>query len=64
MKELETQFSDVQKALGNLDICIELAIDDKEQFIKEYGSRMYATLCKIKAEISINTCKIYDILYK
>ncbi len=63
-KQLETQMNDVQEALGNLSLCLKLALDDKEQFIKEYGSRLYAALCGISAETSINECKINEILYK
>ncbi|MDD3038640.1 hypothetical protein [Bacteroides sp.] len=63
-KQLETQMNDVQQALGNLSLCLKLALDDKEQFIKEYGSRLYATLCKISAETEINECKVNEILDK
>lgn len=61
--QLEIQVNDVQEALGNLALCLRLAIDDKEQFIKEYGSRLYATFISISAQASINECKINDILY-
>ena len=63
-KQLEIQMNDVQEALGNLSLCLKLALDDKDQFIKDYGSRMYGVLCGLSADTSIVESKIIDILYK
>lgn len=62
-KQLEQQMNDVQEALGNLSLCLKLALDDKEQFIKEYGSRLYGVLCGISADNSLSESKVFDLLY-
>ena len=64
MKELEKQMNDVQSALGNLSLCLKLALDDKELFLKEYGSRMYGFLCGISATTESNEARINEILYE
>ena len=64
MKQLEKQISDVQSALGNLSLCLKLALDDKDQFLKEYGSRLYGFLCSISATTEANEARINDILFK
>ena len=60
--QLETQIEDVRNALGDLSICLQLALDDKDQFIKEYGSLLYTTFCSIYRKVNIDACKIDDML--
>lgn len=62
-KQLEQQMKDVEEALGNLSLCLKLALHDKEQFIKEYGSHLYGVLCGISADNSLNVCKVVELLY-
>lgn len=63
-KQLEIQMNDVVKALGNLSICLKLALHDKEQFIKEYGSSLYNVLINIQKETNINECLVNEKLNK
>ena len=49
-KQLEIQMNDVVRALGDLNICLKLALHDKEQFLKEYGSSLYNVLINIQKE--------------
>lgn len=63
-KQLEIQMNDVVTALGNLSICLKLALYDKEQFIKEYGSSLYNVLINIQKETNINECLVNEKLNK
>ena len=63
-KQLETQINDVVRALGDLNICLKLALHDKEQFIKEYGSSLYNVLINIQKETNINECLVNEKLNK
>lgn len=63
-KQLEIQINDVVTALGNLSICLKLALHDKEQFIKEYGSSLYNVLINIQKETNINECLVNEKLNK
>lgn len=64
VKQLEIQMNDVVKALGNLSICLKLALHDKEQFLKEYGSSLYNVLINIQKETNINECLVNEKLNK
>ena len=63
-KQLEIQMNDVVKVLGNLSICLKLALHDKEQFLKEYGSSLYNVLINIQKETNINECLVNEKLNK
>lgn len=63
-KQLEIQMNDVVTALDNLSICLKLALHDKEQFIKEYGSSLYNVLINIQKETNINECLVNEKLNK
>lgn len=63
-KQLEIQMNDVIKALGDLSICLKLALHDKEQFLKEYGSSLYNVLINIQKETNINECLVNEKLNK
>ena len=63
-KQLEIQMNDVVTALGHLSICLKLALHDKEQFIKEYGSSLYNVLINIQKETNINECLVNEKLNK
>lgn len=63
-KQLEIQMNDVVKALGNLSICLKLALHDKEQFLKEYGSSLYNVLINIQKKTNINECLVNEKLNK
>lgn len=56
--------NDVVKVLGNLSICLKLALHDKEQFLKEYGSSLYNVLINIQKETNINECLVNEKLNK
>lgn len=63
-KQLETQMNDVVRALGDLNICLKLALHDKEQFLKEYGSSLYNVLINIQKETNANEIKVNEKLNK
>lgn len=63
-KQLETQINDVVRALGDLNICLKLALHDKEQFLKEYGSSLYNVLINIQKETNANEIKVNEKLNK
>lgn len=63
-KQLETQMNDVVRALGDLSICLKLALHDKEQFLKEYGSSLYNVLINIQKETNANEIKVNEKLNK
>lgn len=56
--------NDVVKVLGNLSIYLKLALHDKEQFLKEYGSSLYNVLINIQKETNINECLVNEKLNK
>lgn len=56
--------NDVVKVLDNLSICLKLALHDKEQFLKEYGSSLYNVLINIQKETNINECLVNEKLNK
>ena len=39
--ELKKQMEDVRDAVSQLNICLNLLLHDKEQFIKEFGEAAY-----------------------
>ena len=51
-KQLRTQMDDVTGAIGNLDLCLNLALHDEDQFIKEYGNTMYQLLVGLQRELN------------
>ncbi|QIG64818.1 hypothetical protein SJC03_140 [Bacteroides phage SJC03] len=63
-KQLEIQMNDVVRALGDLNICLKLALHDKEQFLKEYGSSLYNVLINIQKETNANEIKVNEKLNK
>ena len=64
IKQLEIQMNDVVRALGDLNICLKLALHDKEQFLKEYGSSLYNVLINIQKETNANEIKVNEKLNK
>ena len=50
--ELKKQMEDVRNAVGNLQICLNLLMHDKEQFIKEFGEDAYNAFAKCQRNIT------------
>lgn len=62
--QLFQQVEDVNNAVGNLSLCIKLALHDKDQFIAEYGSRLYGILVGLKADVNIASAKMVECIYQ
>ena len=61
--QLFRQVEDVNTAVADLRICLKLALHDKEQFIKEYGSNLYGLLVGLNADINKASEKMIEIMY-
>ena len=58
--ELKKQMEDVRNAVGNLQICLNLLLHDKEQFIKEFGMDAYNAFTKCQRHITAFEAKAHN----
>ena len=58
--ELKKQMEDVRNAVGHLQICLNLLMHDKEQFIKEFGEDAYNAFAKCQRHITAFEAKAHN----